>query len=373
MTCHPFFRPLLSFFTVGSCLLLAFALALASTVTRATADEVSPEIAKARLLGDDFVVTSLGDSGPGTLRQAILDARTASPDGSVITFAPNLNGKTIELSSAPLFVSAGAPPLEISAGGLSKGLTIDARQNSRVFFFSGFTYVHLDNLTITGGTTPDIDQPGVLAQPGGGMVALGTSTTLVDCLVTANKTGSNPATDGLGGPGGGIYHADGTLRLIRTSVTANVTGNGHRFGGHGGGIYNEISSSLVLVNSTIDDNRTGNGTVDGGNGGGINNFGILSVEGSTISRNTTGDGGRDSGWGGGIMNEGEGTFTNSTIAMNATGNAGTGSGQGGGIWTYILGSGNISHCTVADNETGDLGGGVFVNSTGGGAWASKTT
>ena len=45
----------------------------------------------------DFAVTSLGDSGPGTLRQAIANAN-ANPDQDTITFASGLSGTIVSLT-----------------------------------------------------------------------------------------------------------------------------------------------------------------------------------------------------------------------------------------------------------------------------------
>jgi len=64
--------------------------------------EATAEILNARLPGDDFVVTSARDSSPGTLRQAIAHAASASPDGSVIVFSSRMNRKTITLTSGQL-------------------------------------------------------------------------------------------------------------------------------------------------------------------------------------------------------------------------------------------------------------------------------
>src|SRR5437762_12356255 len=48
-----------------------------------------------------LTVTNTGDSGPGSLRQALADAH----DGDTIQFDPALNGQTIYLSSGELVVA----------------------------------------------------------------------------------------------------------------------------------------------------------------------------------------------------------------------------------------------------------------------------
>ena len=80
-----------------------------------------------------FVVTTTADSGPGTLRQAILDSNTAAGGSNTIEFAiPGTGAQTIALSSPlPLITTsvlidgttqpgyAGTPL--IALGGLSPG------------------------------------------------------------------------------------------------------------------------------------------------------------------------------------------------------------------------------------------------------------
>ncbi len=54
-----------------------------------------------RALLSTLVVTDNHDSGPGSLRQAILDAHS----GDTVTFAPSLRGQVITLTSGELTVS----------------------------------------------------------------------------------------------------------------------------------------------------------------------------------------------------------------------------------------------------------------------------
>src|SRR5262245_65539074 len=63
-----------------------------------------------------FTVTDPGDSGPGTLRQAVLDANNeaAHPGPDTITFAPALAGATISLTTPDPAAPAG--PTALAAG-----------------------------------------------------------------------------------------------------------------------------------------------------------------------------------------------------------------------------------------------------------------
>src|SRR5678815_3238603 len=54
-----------------------------------------------RVHGSTIIVTNTNDSGPGSLRQAIVDAS----DGDTIQFDPALNGQSITLTSVTLFVN----------------------------------------------------------------------------------------------------------------------------------------------------------------------------------------------------------------------------------------------------------------------------
>src|SRR5438093_9817982 len=88
----------------------------------------------------DFFVTTVDDSGPGSLRQAILDANAVG--GGTITFS-NTTG-TITLSS---------PLPQITANSAIEGpgtnvLTVSGSNSFRVFAFSRGTTNTLSGLTI---------------------------------------------------------------------------------------------------------------------------------------------------------------------------------------------------------------------------------
>src|SRR5262249_31230931 len=107
------------------------------------------QILEDRTLPSNFPVTSLADSGPGSLRQAILDANAAGSDNS-ITFA--VTG-SITLASALPDLSSN---LEIEGPGVSS-LTV-ARSSATgtpdfsIFTVAGGTTVTVDGLTIHHGS-----------------------------------------------------------------------------------------------------------------------------------------------------------------------------------------------------------------------------
>jgi hypothetical protein len=75
-----------------------------------------------------FTVTSLNDSGPGSLRTAIFNANGAAPGPNSVNFTPGLTG-TILLTSGSILISRA---LEIVGPGAGN-LTIDGNANDRIF------------------------------------------------------------------------------------------------------------------------------------------------------------------------------------------------------------------------------------------------
>jgi hypothetical protein len=198
-------------------------------------------------------VTTLADSGAGSLRQAILDAN-ATPGDDTITF--EVTG-TISLDSALPNLSSN---IDIQGPGAD---LLTVRRNTggyyRIFTVATGSNVALGGLTISNGY-------------------------------------------------GGIWNDGGTLTLN------NLTVSGNSAGGQGGGIVNSNGGTLTLNNSTISNNHVFGGLSYGG--GGISNQGAtLTINNSTISGNDTQD--VDSTYGGGIVNLGTLTLNNSTVSRNS--------------------------------------------------------
>lgn len=191
------------------------------------------------------IVTTTADSGAGSLRQVIIEA--VSPE--TITFNAGLNGGTITLAGAEIATSKS---LTIDASALPKGIAISGNQASRVLFMTG-TNVTLNNLTITGGNTPN---------NGGGIQYTTGTLTMIDCTVSSCNSGSR---------GGGIY-TTGALNLTRSTISNNSATN------IGGGIFTDFPA-VTLTNSTVAGNISAN------DGGGIFSFGTLNLDSTTISGN----------------------------------------------------------------------------------------
>jgi hypothetical protein len=316
-----------------------------------------------------LTVGSLADSGPGTLRAAILAADAGKPsDKFTVDFAvagtidllsplPDLNNTiavqgpgagslTIQRDSAITFSAAIVTVGPGQAAGLS-GVTIADGD-------AGGIANHGGTLTVSGCTIS-----GNFAQNGGGIFNAGTAT-IDDSALTGNTASfdgggiSNLGTmtvsystlsgnRSLHDVGGAIINAGGdTVSLTHCTVAAN-------FATDGGGIFNDGGSVTIQQGCTLSGNAAAFG-------GGVDNFGALAVRDSTLSGNTaTGFtiGGRHfAGFGGGIENFGAAGIQGSTLSGNTAE-------LGGALANTITGTMTVSRSTVAGNTASSVGGGVF--------------
>jgi Ca2+-binding RTX toxin-like protein len=241
---------------------------------------------------DDFVVKNLNDSGPGSLRQAILDA-SADAAGDRILFRSGLSGE-ITLSGGHLAIDA---PVDIVGPG-ARRLAVSGGGNSRIFYINS----HMRDVTISGLTLTD-----------------------------GHPTGAPPGTP-RSVAGGAISVAHSDFTLSESVVSGNVSDS------WGGGIFT-LAGDNKIVNSTISGNRAPYETLPGGTGsaGGISAVHGLTIENSTISNNSA------SSYAGGIeVVEGPLTISNSTIAQNVGGD------RGGGIFSRQAPV-HLDNSIVADN------------------------
>ena len=262
----------------------------------------------ANLFAANQVVTDLGDSGTGTLRQAITDVGS----GEEITFS--VTG-TITLTSGQLAISKNLTITGPGAGSLS----VSGNNSSRVFYIGSGT-VTITGLTIRDGK-PDTDEHG------GGIYNYAGTLTLENCTVSNNQTTGN-------GNGGGIRNFD-VMTMTNCTVSNNQTTDGW-----GGGIYTSYST-LTMTNCTVSNNQT-TGT---GWGGGINNSKTLTMTNCTVSNNPSAE------YGGGIKNGDTMTLTNCTISGNQAK-------TGGGIENSGSGTTTLENCTINDNPVTQYGGGI---------------
>ena len=209
----------------------------------------------------NLTVSSLADTGAGTLRSAITTADAGDPtDSYVINItAPG----TITLESALPDLSGDITITGLGTGVGGSTVRRDPGQATpfRVFTVDPGATVSLTGLTITGGNA------------GGGL-------------------------------GGGVDDS-GTLTVSRCVLMGNTAG-------FGGGLDVEASGTASVIGSTFTANSAGT------NGGGLNNSNSATVSGSTFTRNTAAS------LGGGLANGGPAGVFNSTFTGNSAGSNGGG-------------------------------------------------
>jgi hypothetical protein len=246
------------------------------------------------LVPSKITVVNTLDSGPGSLRQAILDAN-ASPCRNIIEFAPSAYG-TITLTTGELLIT---DDLDILGPGATH-VSVDGNHASRVMYVSPGIEVTIAGLTISNGNVVDA----IPNSTGGGIFNDHSTLTLRSCTVAGNaaSAGGGIANDGNGSSatlivinstfGGNTGHSGGGILNRGTSGNASVEIINSTFSGNvagsGGGIANEGSFSgnamVEIVNSTFSGNAA-----EFGFGGSIYSVGTVTVEiGSTILNASSG-------------------------------------------------------------------------------------
>lgn len=211
------------------------------------------------------LVTNLADTGPGSLRQAVLDAN-AAPGPDEVLFQAGVAGTidlsgSIQITDAVTITGPGADALSVTDG--SDGIfRVDGGAGGEIA-------VTLAGLTITGGSSSGID------------VRNG-SLTLTDSVVSENQS--------LGG--GGLYLVGGSHVIRRSTIVGNESFDYTLQVGHGGGI-SITDGTLTIEDSTVAGNRAGGGVFhfDGAGGGLYASGSTVDVINSTFSGNSVvGDG-----------------------------------------------------------------------------------
>lgn len=299
-----------------------------------------------------FEVTNLGDAGPGSLRQAVVDSNTA-PGADVISFQAGLSG-VIELVTA---LPELAGDLTINGPGPD---TLTVRRNSstafRIFTISTGTTVVINGLTLRNGSAPQIQNQKYTSATGGGILNEG-QLTVNSCKIIGNSSIASFAIGGgisnqnvltvndselsgnlvstlAGCPtcharGGGI-HNSGTAQIVKSMVSGTEgVPNVLIFGA----IYNDVSGTMTITSSNIINNSTP----------GIFNLATLDIIGSTVANNRELTGFISST--GGIYSSNSLSIVNSTISGN--------SGAFGGVFAQS-GTLRIVGSTITNNVGGGL-------------------
>jgi len=288
-----------------------------------------------------ITVANNGDSGVGSLRQALSDAVS----GDSVAFAADM---TINLNSQLI---------------ITKNLTIDGDRNndgvadvtlsgqyktSVLKVDAGFTAT-LDGLIITKGLAAGNGGNGgsdASAAMGGGIVNAG-NLTLNNVTVTANAASG-------GGGGGGV----------RNATVGGAGGGGGALGGQAGGRGGDAGNGQGYYAG-----KSGTGNT-GGNGGGYN----LTVMGGRGGSSTGGNGGAGAF---GYSNGGKGaTASNGTLSIGGGGGGsgwnrvgGAGASASGGIYNASTGTLTIVGASVISNNVAAGGGGGGGGGSGAGASA----
>ena len=312
---------------------------------------------------DDYTVINLANTGPGSLRQAILSANGHAGLDS-IKFSPGLIDSTITLAG----YSVGAlsffaqininDDLIIDASLLAGGITISGNNLTRIF---GVTDASVDltlkNITVTNGKTT-VDKVGgidcaagsvfdpVTFSSGGAICAEG-NITLIDSTI------SNSGTEGSNADGGGFYAA-GEVSLSNSTISGNSTSGTDA---DGGGFFTNSAASLLdsVVSSNI---RTG---IEG-RGAGFFAQGEVSLITSIISDNEQTNSSYDNfstnDLGGGFFASGNVSLSNSVVSGNRMVGAGA---QGGGF--HCSGNVTLINSTISNNRV------TYYSGTAGGFYA----
>jgi len=293
-----------------------------------------------------FTVTSLADSGPGSLRQAVLDAN-ASAGADDVVFAPGVTG-TITLTFA-----SGEIPITDSLfihGPGAAALTVSANFRCRIFHVESPAATPIDvtlsGLTLTQGFAASITT-------GGAVYSNGENLTILNSVISDSTAGVFEDASGIGcggnvgfGGGGGV-----TLQIADSTLTG---GNAAGFGMSSGGNLCMLGGKLILERSTV---SGGEAT----NGGGLSLQALM--EDSTISSSTI-SGNQGDTTGGGISLTGGSpgvtvTIDSSTISGNTAGLSGSAPGNGFGGGAYLAnGNLRIVNSTVSGNLATGWGGGI---------------
>jgi hypothetical protein len=263
-------------------------------------DRLTPSTLTVTTALDEFdggtALNPAGADGQLSLREAI----GAASSGDQITFAPSLNGSTIQLdyTKGEFIINKNLDIVGLGAANLA----VSGQNSSRVF-----------------------------------EIAAGATDTISGLTIENGNGGFNP---GDWGPGGGIFNS-GTLTVSGSILSGNYAGYISAYLNGGGGIFN--TGTLTLSDSTL----SGNHTVY--NGGGIYNTGTLTVNASTLSGNST----SSSSDGGAIQNQG------GTVAVNGSTLSGNSAGSGGAITSRDGGMVTVGNSSTISGNSAQYGGGIF--------------
>jgi len=231
------------------------------------APEQSAASAVPRGLGRTLVVTSTADSGPGTLRQALLDAQSSDIITFVSTVFPPSAPATIHLTSELPPVSEGNLRIEGNAGVILDGSNITAIcKHGLVITSNGNTVRGLQvvnfscgGISLTNGTQYNTIEGNVTNSNGWGIGLWGDGTSFN--TVVGNMVGIDTGDAASGNEGSGVYIFENAS--YNTIGPDNVIAHNRAFGVK---VWDSGSvGNTVTQNSIYDNDRRGIELRDGGN------------------------------------------------------------------------------------------------------------
>lgn len=282
-----------------------------------------------------FVVTNLNDNGPGSLRQAILDANANPGMDQIIFDLPDCIPASPCVITPLTLLPVISDPAIISGPGMSS-LAVDANHSFRAFTVAPVPVIITD-LTIQNGATTG---------RGAGIRAFGPLT-----LVGVQLLGNQAEDDG-----GGVFAA-GPLTVNESYFAQNAAYNG-------GGLYGE--SNLTLTNSHFISNTAVH------DGGGAYGNEAVSVVGACFEENQVEFRGGGLYAGGELIAEetifvgnmtsygfGGGAFAYEAVWINGGSFENNFSDEGGGLWTWS--SAVITETLFISNTAYSYGGGLSAS------------
>lgn len=299
-----------------------------------------------------LIVSSLADTGAGSLRAAIT-AADAAGGNQQIGIQPGLAGAIMLESDLPDLTA------NISINGSQSSVTVErdphATTDFRIFTVDANSTSSITALSIAGG----------LSDSGGGGVWNGGNLTLSNDAVYGNTASTSD--------GGGILNRYGTLSVQACDIYGN---SADATVGLGGGIYNygvldissgttQISDNVALRGAGIYNDQTGfvyiesycsiNDNTAGQLGGGVDNLGDFTMYGGAITDNTANGNGLAIG-GGGFYNGANGV-TNAQATLNDVTITGNSANKGGGFYLYAQSTLTLNECYISGN-TAPTGNGI---------------
>lgn len=269
-----------------------------------------------------IVVTSNADAGPGTLRQAMIDANATSAEDTIDIPAMtiNLQRRLPEITEPLLIRGAGASATVVRRD--------DAIELLQLFYVQSST--RFESLTIANGRWQG---------RGGAIYAEQSGTLTLDRVVMSNNT---VAGSSLNDGGGALSTSGGALTIVRSRFTGNEVTRRTGISTLVGGAIRASNAAVTVERSTFDANSVGPAASMSGGAIAVLS-GSMEMSRSTVSGNSA------TGRGGGIYVSTEVDVDGSTIAGNA---APTGANVANAGGTAPLGFVSLSGSIVAEPRGG---------------------